>query len=70
VLEERACARRYPNLASLITAIVKSVSEIPFEVIRECIDERLRPLINAFTKEAYRLRPVRLCIAKKGGHFK
>jgi len=34
VLAEHACARRYPNLASLKAAIVKTASEIPLEVIR------------------------------------
>jgi len=38
VLEERACASWYPNLASLKATIVKAASEILLEVIRECID--------------------------------
>jgi len=55
VLEERTCARKYPNLTSLKAAIVKAASEIPLEVIREYVDEWPKRL--------------RLCITKKGGHF-
>ena len=55
VLEDKVCHKRYHNIGSLKTALVRAVANFPMDEVRAAIDDW----------------PVRLkaCVKAKGGHF-
>ncbi len=55
VLEEKACAKRHPNLEALKRSIVQAAAAIPLDTLRKSIEKWPERLAK--------------CIAAEGGHF-